>query len=144
MDYPHHNVLAPEGKHVHGSEAVGKKQVTITITVEVDDDAAVVTTTPPNASESIQVMATPPDGPTVIIPPAEGEPGYEKAFAKELAYRQRLDAEERAAGIPPAWTPEQRARLALSLRRKMAEPEIREKISKGLIKYNTEKRHEPT
>lgn len=103
-----------------------------------------VTTTPTDVSDIIEVIATPQDDPAVVIPPAEGEPGYAEAFAEELAYRRKLDAQERAAGIPPTWTPEQRAKLALSLRRKMAEPEIRQKISKGVIKYNTAKRHEPS
>ncbi len=73
---------------------MGKKQVTITITVEVDDDATVVTTTPTDVSDIIEVIATPQDDPAVVIPPAEGEPGYAEAFAEELAYRRKLDAQE--------------------------------------------------
>ena len=49
----------------------------------------------------------------LVTIPAPDDPGYEEALAKVLPYWEHLDAEERAAGNPPTWTPRRRAEASL-------------------------------
>ncbi len=56
----------------------------------------------------------------LITIPAPGDPGYEEALAKELPYWEQQDADERAAGNPPTWTPRRRAEASLREMRDVA------------------------
>lgn len=62
----------------------------------------------------------------LIIIPAPGEAGYEEALAKELPYWEQQDADERATGNPPTWTPRRRAEASLRKMRDVAKQHLRQ------------------